>query len=89
MKIRHFLAIAMLLFFSSLNAAPVNINLANADTIAKSLNGIGPSKAAAIVQFRNANGPFKSIEELKYVKGIGAKTLSKIRNDLILVSETD
>ena len=68
-------------------AAPVNINMASSDDIANALNGIGPDKAAAIVQFRNDNGPFKSIDELKYVKGIGQKTLDKIKADVLLVSE--
>ena len=66
-------------------AAPVNINKASADKIAKSLQGIGPSKAAAIVAFREENGPFKSIEELKYVKGVGNKTIEKNREEIIIV----
>lgn len=67
-------------------AAPVNINEANADKIAQSLKGVGPSKAAAIVAFREANGPFKSIDELKYVKGIGDKTIKQNRTDILIVT---
>jgi len=89
MFLRSLIVLCFVFFTSSLFAAPVDINDANADTIAKSLDGIGPGKAAAIVQFRNSNGPFKSIEELKYVKGIGKKTLEKIRNDVVIVSEID
>ena len=89
MFFRSLMFVCLVFFTSSLLAAPVNINQANADTIAKSLHGIGPGKAAAIVQFRNDNGPFKTVEELKYVKGIGKKTLEKIREDVIIVSEVD
>jgi len=67
-------------------AAPVNINSASAEKIAKSLKGIGPGKAAAIVQFRNENGPFRSIADLKFVKGIGDKTIEVNKNDIIILS---
>ncbi|MEJ2682063.1 MAG: ComEA family DNA-binding protein [Gammaproteobacteria bacterium] len=55
----------------------LNINTANAEEISETLKGIGPVKAAAIVQFRNENGPFKSLEELSQVKGLGAKTIAQ------------
>lgn len=60
-------------------AGPVDINKADAKTIAKELNGIGLSRAQAIVDYREKNGAFKSIEELRKVKGIGAKTLEQNR----------
>ncbi len=63
-------------------AGPVNVNTADASTIAKELEGIGPAKAAAIVEYRQKNGPFKSADELVNVKGIGLKTVEKNR-DLI------
>ena len=56
---------------------PVNVNQANAETIAESLDGIGLKKAEDLVKFRDANGPFKTPEELVKVKGIGEKTLAK------------
>jgi competence protein ComEA len=49
----------------------ININTADADTLASQLVGIGHSKSEAIVSYRNENGPFKSIESLADVKGIG------------------
>mgnify|MGYP000044158206 CR=1 FL=1 len=52
-------------------AAPVNINTANAQEIAKALYGVGKHKANAIVQYRTKHGPFKTIEGIKKVKGIG------------------
>jgi len=58
-------------------AQRVNINTANAETLANILNGIGIKKAQAIVAFRQKNGPFKSLAELGQVKGIGDATLKK------------
>jgi len=62
----------------------VNINKAGAGRIAAALNGIGPVKAKAIIEHRERNGPFKSVEELLDVKGIGRKTLERIRTDILL-----
>jgi competence protein ComEA len=58
----------------------VNINTADAATLADRLNGIGLKKAQEIVSFREKNGPFKSIDDLVNVTGIGAATLEKNRN---------
>ena len=61
----------------------VNINQASADEIAKVLIGIGNSKAVAIVTYREANGHFKSLDELLAVKGVGEKTLEKNKDKII------
>jgi competence protein ComEA len=68
-------------------AAPVDVNTADADMLAESLNGIGPKIAAAIVEYRKQNGPFQSIDELLNVKGIGSKMLERNQKDIILRSE--
>lgn len=60
-------------------ADPVNINTADAQTIASSLTGIGSAKAEAVVAYREANGPFESVDDLKKVKGIGEKTIESNR----------
>ncbi|MBN7798940.1 helix-hairpin-helix domain-containing protein [Parahaliea mediterranea] len=62
-------------------AAPstVNINTADAETLAGTLSGIGLSRAEEIIRYREAYGPFKSIDELADVKGIGPATLDKNR----------
>ena len=63
-------------------AGPVDINKADAATIAKELQGVGLSKAQAIVAYREKNGSFKSADELRKVKGIGAKTLDRNRTNI-------
>ncbi len=60
--------------------ASVNINTADAPTIAKELKGIGEKKAQAIVNYRKQHGPFKTVESLTEVKGIGLKTVEKNRS---------
>ena len=59
--------------------ATVNINSADADTLAAGLNGVGQTRAMEIVRYREAYGPFASVEELTEVKGIGKSTLEKNR----------
>jgi len=63
-------------------AGPVNINTADAETIAQELNGIGLAKARAIVQFREQNGAFQLPEEVLKVKGIGPRVLAANREHI-------
>jgi competence protein ComEA len=59
-------------------AALVNINTAD-ETQLTALQGIGPTKAKAITQYRQEHGPFKSVDDLKKVAGIGDKTLAALK----------
>lgn len=79
--IKHLVLAATLLFSTfALHAAElVNINTASAETIAKGVTGLGMVKAEAIVKYREKNGPFKSVDEMDKVSGIGEGTLKKIR----------
>lgn len=63
-------------------AAPVNINTADAPTLMAGINGVGEKKAQAIIKYRKEHGPFKSVDELANVPGIGEKTVEKNRNNL-------
>ncbi len=55
----------------------VNLNKASAEELSNQLTGIGLSKAQAIVTYRKANGPFKTVGDLVKVKGIGPATIEK------------
>ena len=57
---------------------PVNINTASKKVL-DALPGIGEVLAQRIIDYRNANGPFSTVDELTKVKGIGAKTLEKLK----------
>ncbi|WP_199096584.1 ComEA family DNA-binding protein [Dyella sp. ASV21] len=84
---RHLFAALLLTLTLALPAwasTPVNINTADAAAIAHALDGVGPSKAAAIVAWREAHGPFKSVEDLGQVKGIGPATLERNRTAIQL-----
>ena len=82
------LALTLALPGLSFAATPVNINKADAATIASSLDGIGLSKAQAIVAWRDAHGPFKSTDDLAQVKGIGQATLERNRAAILLTDTT-
>lgn len=65
-------------------AEPVDINTADAKTLAAKLNGVGPKSAEAIVAYRTKHGPFKRVEDLDNVKGIGKKTIEKNRANIVV-----
>ncbi len=67
-------------------AGPVDINTADAATLASAMNGVGEKKAATIVAYRDAHGPFTRIEDLSNVKGIGLSTIEKNRQNLAVGS---
>ena len=65
-------------------AGPVNVNTADASAIAKELDGIGPAKAQAIVEYRQKNGPFRTADDLLKVDGIGERVLEQNRGNIRL-----
>lgn len=83
MRILHtFLAIVLCLVSVVAFAAAVNINTADSQALAENLSGVGPKKAQAIVDYRKAHGPFKSIDDLTNVKGIGQNIIDANRTNL-------
>jgi competence protein ComEA len=87
---------SMLLFLAILMTAtaavmadPVDINSADAETLASSIDGVGTRKAISIVKYRDTNGPFSSVDELANVQGIGMKTVDRNRDKLTVVAPAD
>jgi len=82
--LRRLLLLAFLCFGSQFAlAGTVDINSANAEVLAAELHGVGAKKAAEIIKYREANGGFKSIEELIKVKGIGGTILDRNRGRIV------
>ncbi len=81
-----FMALTILLFTVAAAWAALNINTADQKQL-QALAGVGPAKAAAIIEYRTANGPFKSVDDLAKVKGIGAKTLDSLRDELTVADK--
>ena len=74
--------VAAMLVAPAALAGPVDVNSADATTLARELDGVGLSKAQAIVEYRKANGPFKRAEDLAKVKGLGLKTVERNKDNL-------
>jgi competence protein ComEA len=78
------LILASVVAFSTHPAfAAVDINTATAAQL-ESVNGIGPKKAEAIIEYRKKNGHFKSVDELENVKGLGKASIDKMRDELAI-----
>lgn len=71
-------ALVLLVAHHAAAETPLNLNSASASELA-GLQGIGPAKAQAIVEHRESNGQFKSVDDLKLVRGIGDKMLEQLR----------
>jgi competence protein ComEA len=85
MRILKYLTVIGLLIFSAASfAGQVDVNTADAETISAELNGIGLSKAKAIVEYRKKHGPFRSVDDLSLVKGIGERTVERNRSDILV-----
>ena len=80
---KSLVATALIVLYSSFAfAGPVNINTANAETLSAGINGVGEKRAQAIIQYREAYGAFKSVDELTQVKGIGVKLVEANRENM-------
>ena len=77
---RFLLALAIALA-APIASAALNLNTATKDELV-ALSGIGPAKAQAIIDYRTQHGGFKSVDELKDVKGIGARRFEKLKSEL-------
>jgi competence protein ComEA len=78
------LLLSVLFAGSAFAADKVNINTADAATLDQVLLNVGPAKAQAIVDYREANGAFRSAEQLALVKGIGLATIEKNRDRIVV-----
>lgn len=82
-KLKALCTVGLLLSSLARSAADrLDLNSADAETLASIIVGIGPAKAAAIVEFRSHHGPFKSVDDLLLVKGIGEATVANNRERL-------
>ena len=83
------LLVAMVLGIAGMAmAGPVNVNTADAETISAELQGVGITKAIAIVEYRKTNGPFKTVDDLVQVKGIGERTVEINRKNILVDAST-
>ena len=82
-----FVAVALLFGSHFALAEVVNINTADAQMLSANIIGVGEKKALAIVKFREEHGPFKSVDEMTQVKGIGLKLVDNNRENLTIKNQ--
>ena len=86
-SLRNLLGTCLLMLpLATLAATPININTADSEALVDGLNGVGPQKALAIVRYRQEHGPFKRVEDLALVEGIGEKTVEQNRANIMLAA---
>ncbi len=73
---------------SSTSVGVVNINSASATDL-EALPGIGAKTAARIVEYRQKNGPFKKVEELMNVRGVGEKNFLKLKPQISIAAKAE
>jgi competence protein ComEA len=73
-------------FIASTAYAAVNINTATQSEL-EAVKGLGPSKAKAILEYREKQGNFRSVDELDNVKGFGKASINKLRSELTVEAD--
>jgi competence protein ComEA len=85
MKVKAFLLSVIYVILSfSVSAEVVNLNKADAASLAHHLKGVGEKKAESIIEYRTEHEKFNAIEEIMEVKGIGEGIFNKIKDNLSL-----
>ena len=86
MKLIHSFLLTLILALPVIgfSAETININTADKETLMAVIKGVGDKKAEAIIQYREKNGPFKSIDELSNIKGIDVGILEKNKDSLTI-----
>ena len=74
--------LALVLSGAVFAAEPVDVNSATAEALAEAIDGVGLKRAEAIVNFRDENGPFRSLDDLVQVRGIGERIVEGNRDNL-------
>lgn len=83
MKTRMLVTMLVLAMAGAVFAAePVDINTASAAELSEAIKGVGMKKARAIVDYRTEHGPFKSVDDLSWINGIGETTVNDNRENL-------
>jgi competence protein ComEA len=67
------------------HSAPLDINTADAESLARVIDGVGEKKSLAIVRYRETHGPFGSIDDLAQIKGISSGTVERNRSQLTVI----
>lgn len=83
---KFLLVLAALFAFSSFAMAAVDLNTATKEQL-ESVKGIGPKKAQDIIDYRKKNGSFKSVSDLKNVKGFGDKSIANMKGQISVGGE--
>ena len=84
---KKILLVACLLIPTILLAEVVNINTADKESLMLAIKGVSEKRAEAIIAYREENGPFKSVEELSEVKGIGLATIESNYENLTVIDQ--
>lgn len=84
---RLFLVLVMLVAFSGVAVAAVNINTATKEELT-SIKGVGEKRAQEIIDYRTKNGPFKTVDDLEKIPGIGPGLMKQIRSQVSTSGKT-